>query len=568
MKNIFTQKIILTLVSVLIITIVTILSCKKMDEISSPEGSHALASFYSKSLIASFKQESIAKEFLRELSGISIKVVNGILSFNSVEDLNKVYDLIIAYTDKYDDLVGNNENYSQYVQSEQMPDYIMSYLFESQLGFYSLRTEIEEQVIQLERGGGIPDDNDPDDHYTVSPYMRTLLTPQCELIINDLICVYYDTYGIGIMDFDWKTLKELHQHQSKNNFDERKALEFCSGKTNAFFLTTGHEPTLSASFGYTVDSNTPNTVQFINYSCSEAYKDMEYFWDFGDGFTSTERNPTHTFTPGTKGSGICLTVGLPNSNNSKDLPNTTCIPSPPPPNTPYINASEGNNGLVSFTIMNFSIATVHSCTWNFGDQTGQQQFGASAFASHTYSKNGLYNVSVTMRLKDMVTDVPLYVTVQVKKISTGGGTCCLEKNARKPYKNYTYDNGNRRIKQVMRVTNGFGLHRIVAKTKNQKKNSNGDWVAKNVDEISVGCVGTIYKQDDNSGCWNCICSMPVDMVQTVKKNYNQRVLDEGTAGMSFGVIKESLRATHYVKDDGIIIINGPGNAAVHDEPCN
>jgi len=218
--------------------------------------------------------------------------------------------------------------------------------------------------------------------------------------------------------------------------------------------------------------------------------------------------------------------------------------------------------------MNFSIATVHSCTWNFGDQTGQQQFGASAFASHTYSKNGLYNVSVTMRLKDMVTDVPLYVTVQVKKISTGGGTCCLEKNARKPYKNYTYDNGNRRIKQVMRVTNGFGLHRIVAKTKNQKKNSNGDWVAKNVDEISVGCVGTIYKQDDNSGCWNCICSMPVDMVQTVKKNYNQRVLDEGTAGMSFGVIKESLRATHYVKDDGIIIINGPGNAAVHDEPCN
>jgi hypothetical protein len=32
---------------------------------------------------------------------------------------------------------------------------------------------------------------------------------------------------IGIINNDWITLKELHEVQKNNNFDERKALAFC-----------------------------------------------------------------------------------------------------------------------------------------------------------------------------------------------------------------------------------------------------------------------------------------------------------------------------------------------------
>jgi len=133
---------------------------------------------------------------------------------------------------------------------------------------------IEEEVLILERGRGISDDNDPDDHYIVSPYMRTVLSPNCEIIVDDLICVHYDKYAIGIMYYDWATLKELHEWQKKYNFDEKKAIEFCLGKQNAFLLTTGSEPTVHVDYTYTRDPNNSQTIQFHNFSCSEAYKDM------------------------------------------------------------------------------------------------------------------------------------------------------------------------------------------------------------------------------------------------------------------------------------------------------
>jgi len=572
MNNIFTKKFMLTSVSVLIVVILAIISCKKHDELSnSSMHKSQLMQFYDSKLIESFKNEPIAKEFLRELNNTPIKVVNGILSFNCIEDLNKVYDLIIAYTNKYDELIDKNENYSKYAQSDLMPDFIMPYLFESQLDFYSLRAEIEEQVLRLERGAGIPDDNDPDDHYTVSPYMRTLLTPQCELIIDGLICVYYDTYAIGIMDFDWNTLNQLHQYQNLNNSDERKALAFCTQTPNAFFLTTGDEPILAVDFIYTVDPRTPNTIQFNNYSCSEAYKYMEYLWDFGDGTTSTEKNPKHTFSPETRGTiSVCLTTTIQNSQNNggnNRAQSTGCqtITFPPAPNPPSITYSEGNNGLVSFSIKDYDMSTVSSCTWNFGDQTPQQVLGSSAFATHTYTTSGSFNVVLTMLLKDMLTRVTLEKTIQVKKISTGGG-CCVKSNTREVEKNFLYNNDTRRVKQVMRVTNALGFHRIVAKTKNQKKTSINTWVAKKVDEINVGCFGIIYKVNEN--CWDCNCPWAIDMVETVKKNWNQRVMDEGTGGVKFTVGKGTLWATHYVKDDDVIIINGRGTAVVHDETCD
>lgn len=115
MKKIITKQFMLTLVGIFTILLVVIISCKKQDESSGSFASKStLMQFYDSKLVESFKQEPVAKEFLQEVSKIPIKVVNGMLSFNSVEDYNKVYDLIVAYTDKYDALIEEDTKYAKY----------------------------------------------------------------------------------------------------------------------------------------------------------------------------------------------------------------------------------------------------------------------------------------------------------------------------------------------------------------------------------------------------------------------------------------------------------------------
>ena len=59
-----------------------------------------------------------------------------------------------------------------------------------------------------------------------------------------------------------------------------------------------------SAFTYYPDSSSLNNIQFINQSTGNIFS---YFWDFGDGATSTEENPAHTYVvAGTYN--VCLTV--------------------------------------------------------------------------------------------------------------------------------------------------------------------------------------------------------------------------------------------------------------------
>ena len=49
-----------------------------------------------------------------------------------------------------------------------------------------------------------------------------------------------------------------------------------------------------ASFQYEISAETWSDVVFTNYSQNAS----TYAWDFGDGNTSTEQNPTHSFASG------------------------------------------------------------------------------------------------------------------------------------------------------------------------------------------------------------------------------------------------------------------------------
>jgi gliding motility-associated-like protein len=154
-------------------------------------------------------------------------------------------------------------------------------------------------------------------------------------------------------------------------------------------------PSISFAADKTVSCKAPLTVNFSNTTIGA----ITYYWNFGDGTTSTEKQPTHTYSQ--LGNYTVTLVGT-NSNGCSDtlvreayikiqkpgitihgLPRTGCTPLAVRP-TATVQANEAITGY----------------RWSFGDGT----YSTEAAPSHTYSKAGNYNVTLTITTASGCTD--------------------------------------------------------------------------------------------------------------------------------------------------------------------
>jgi len=144
------------------------------------------------------------------------------------------------------------------------------------------------------------------------------------------------------------------------------------------------KPTVSFSATPTTSCTAPLTVTFANNSTSIGA--TTYLWKFGDGSTSTIKNPTHTYT--TTGSFSIVLI----------LNQNGCVDSIVAPNKIIIQKIVASYSATPTTICtgetvaftNTSIPTPASVSWNFGDG------GVSSVISptHTYTTAGTYTVSL------------------------------------------------------------------------------------------------------------------------------------------------------------------------------
>ena len=133
----------------------------------------------------------------------------------------------------------------------------------------------------------------------------------------------------------------------------------------------------AALFSYTGDP----TVDFTDLSTETP---TSWFWDFGDGFTSTEQNPTHTFADnGTYY--VCLTAT--NAVGS----NTSCQYVLIDTYTYAPVAAFTYFGDPTVYFVDFSTGEPTSWFWDFGDGITSVEENPS----HTYATNGTYNVCLT-----------------------------------------------------------------------------------------------------------------------------------------------------------------------------
>ena len=180
----------------------------------------------------------------------------------------------------------------------------------------------------------------------------------------------------------------LHTYTSAGNYNVTLRVTTVSGcsktltKNNYIHASNG----VIANFTNTLPTgcSLPVTISFTNTSSGSGT--LSYLWDFGDGFTSTLQNPTHTYV--TQGS---FTVSLRVSSS------TGCITTITKPNAVVINfirasfispASSCINDAVTFT--NTSTPTPTSVLWDFGDGTTSTTLSPVK----TYTATGTYIVKL------------------------------------------------------------------------------------------------------------------------------------------------------------------------------
>jgi PKD repeat protein len=131
----------------------------------------------------------------------------------------------------------------------------------------------------------------------------------------------------------------------------------------------------------------PLTVRFTNTSRGEI---TSYAWDFGDGSTSTEKNPQHTYrNPGSYS--VSLTVRGPGGQDTKRRPNLITVSHPHPVARFTASPTSGSAPLtVRFTNLSQNYTTSY---WSFGDGSTSTETNPV----HTYWAMGSYTVRLTVR---------------------------------------------------------------------------------------------------------------------------------------------------------------------------
>ncbi len=152
------------------------------------------------------------------------------------------------------------------------------------------------------------------------------------------------------------------------------------------YMVTGIPGVPVANFTSITESN--DYLSPVWFTDTSANVPQAWYWDFGDGNTSTEQNPTHTYsTPGTFA--VNLTVTNLKGTNSIEKTLTKIVPEPPVANFTE-SATSGMSPLgIQFT--DRSTGTITSWLWDFGDGT----ISIERNPLHWY-KSGTFSVNLTV----------------------------------------------------------------------------------------------------------------------------------------------------------------------------
>lgn len=168
---------------------------------------------------------------------------------------------------------------------------------------------------------------------------------------------------------------------SVNNF--AASIFIISNDSNRTICLNGQSGAMPiADFSFSDENICIGEVSFNN-SNSQYFNTL--FWDFGDGITSNQNNPTHVFnSPGT----YRVSLRTSNSIGFDTISKLVTV------NPLVVNFGISNDTIQLSDTAYFSDSTLNATTWiwDFGDGNSSTQQNPS----HKYSAQGLYNVKLTV----------------------------------------------------------------------------------------------------------------------------------------------------------------------------
>jgi len=153
---------------------------------------------------------------------------------------------------------------------------------------------------------------------------------------------------------------------------------------------------LVVDFGWNALGSNPTTVVFQNLSTPLSATDS-ITWTFGDGTSSHDVNPTHTYATGGSYT-VCLKVKKNNNNTTapciRDICKTVVITQPCNLVVDFSwNITGASPYVVAFTNLSTPLGATDSITWTFGDGTSSHDVNPV----HTYTAGGSYNVCLIVK---------------------------------------------------------------------------------------------------------------------------------------------------------------------------
>jgi len=205
-----------------------------------------------------------------------------------------------------------------------------------------------------------------------------------------------DTVYIGGTDGYFYAIASDGSEKWKHNIGSEYINSATIGNDGTVYVTTQSgdlyafsAPPLVAAFSAAPTTGTaPLTVSFTDESTGATL----WSWNFGDGGTSDQQHPSHTYNePGTYTVALTVTNAGGSDTETKTGHITVTAPVLPPVAEFWASPTTGTAPLtVQFTDASTNAPTARS--WNFGD--GRTSIAQSP--SHTYSTAGTYTVALTV----------------------------------------------------------------------------------------------------------------------------------------------------------------------------